>query len=538
MGRAFLVLSLLSTPAFAAKCNPRDFDLLAAALSTLQLREKFLSYRNRTPRHLRPELTTEQENQRYQAFVENLPPENHYRFVHISLVPMREMNSGALETKEHVDAARNLFREILLQELYSAPFVRDRLLEQMIGFKQMEFVFSPTTQAEVGAFEGLLSGAIRDAQMRFDKEIKHYLAPESIDMQHFLRQAGPVSDFRAWHQVGMGIGHPDFAATQVKLMQYNPDRSPELKAHRFNVPLAETTLESAETSRVALAEKFADTKLMAPYEGKGQILTRGALEVLRKLKNLPEEFYLKEVIPLAGAKLGVTLTPNDARHLRTYFRSAECFSPAVREAETVSINFAAAKHGLITVDIGGQGHVNAIHNMGALMEASHLKERRAVNAVLLTRKFDEKATARLHGMEARFQKALELAGIADRARFSGDDGGVVLTKPLAPGQYEKLLDALASDPELADFRIAYSQPGKRTPNSADHSAAETLEKDLRESLRGVLTDTELASIAIASQLNLDSGKVELLVTGKATAAVLEKIQKASQKPVRKVPTSF
>jgi hypothetical protein len=518
-----LLCVTISLPVTAAKekCDP-----LAAALNKVALRKNFLAYRDKTPPPLRPGLTTEQENRRYEEFLKNLPKKNNNRFVVISIGPFREMNSGGLESKEDADAARNLFREIFLNHIHTTPFFKSRVDEQFIGFKTIELALSPPEQSDIPQFEGMLSGIFRDAQLEFDLKIHGYQASTPGYLDHFREQAGAISDFRAWHKAASGVGHPDFAAAQIKLMQYNPERAAELIVHRFDVPLAQETLERAERSRKFLQSKFRDTPLLAPYGAKKEsVLSRRTLEVLRSVKNLKEADYLKEVIPLIQRRLKVTLEKNDALHLRQYAQSADCFSPPVREVETVKLDFESARHGMITVDFGGQGHINTIDTMGALIEATSAKEPSAVQAVLLARKYDEKSTARLKSLESRFQKALLAAGIEDKAVFSGDDGGVVLSHPLKPGQYDKLLGALVNDPDLMDYRIVHSPPANRRPTSNDHTRAEKLAKGLREYFEDHPSSVS-SPVTFASEANLATGEILVRIVGRHTPQLKKEVAAA------------
>jgi hypothetical protein len=152
-----------------------------------------------------------------------------------------------------------------------------------------------------------------------------------------------------------------------------------------------------------------------------------------------------------------------------------------------------------------------------------------VEAVLLSREYDAKATARLDKLRDEFQGALDRAGIKAKAEFTGDDGSVRLPPGTPPEAYRRLLEELAKLPGSSEKRVVYSPPGN-VKRSAKHARMEFLEKDPRQDLRGKIPEVQLFRLPFDSQIDPQTGTSKVFIVGPHTAKSVEQIKTVLRSP--------
>jgi hypothetical protein len=505
---------------------------------------EFESYRDRTPPSLHGK-STEEENQMYLDRIHSLPPDNQSRTLFVAFKPMRSLNKGdVLPRKEDVDAARNLFREILIRKLHDNLIFRKNLEFQFIGFNTMEFHLKPagpgTDENPYGEkidFEQLTAGLVRDANLEFRDAMERLVAKERHEMNRFLTTPGIVSDLSAWHPSAMSTGHPDLASFEARGFEFNPQMSTKLVTPRFDAPKSHQLVVDVENTRRALQAKHKYSPFMKLYEEGRFVLSETSLELVRKYREMPVEEARKAFRAQATLRFGAAQTDKlsdlDIDRMFKYYNQADRFSPPVRTAKPVVLDPDEATDGWISVDFAGQGIVNQFHTMGAVAHAANSEEpskpTRGVEAVLTSREYDAKATARLDKLRAEFQGALDRAGIKAKAEFTGDDGGVRLPPGTPATAYRRLLEELAKLPGGSEKRVVYSPAGS-AKRSAKHTRMEFLEKDLRHDLRGKIPEDQLFRMAFDSQIDPQTGQCQVFIVGPHTDKSVEQIKALLRTP--------
>lgn len=234
-----------------------------------------------------------------------------------------------------------------------------------------------------------------------------------------------------------------------------------------------------------------------------------------------------------------------ASHVDTYF------APAIFVARRLPLDKSDAEHGLISVDLRGQGARNHLETQRALFQARRGGADRAIAAA---RAGERVATRKLGRAKEVFDVAVRasLEHGAERAagalRFSGDDGVYVPRKPLEEPEKMALLRRLAIDhPEAtAAFRVTFIPPdvSEGTPGAPAErnvvlgrraALAETVEKTLRRRmLRAGASSDDLAGSLLGIDLEPDPNsqafRVNVLVAGtsgeKALASLIQVAQEA------------
>lgn len=475
----------------------------------------------------------------YIDHIHSLPPDNQARTLFVAFKPMRSLNKGdVLPRKEDVDAARNLFRDILIRKLHENPVFRKNLEFQFIGFNTMEFHIKPagpgTDESPYGEkidFEKLTAGLVREANLDFRETMERLVAKEPHEINRFLTTPGIVSDLSAWHPSAIATGHPDLASFEARGFEFNPQLSTKLVTPRFDAPKSHQLVLEAEDTRRALQAKHKYSPFMKLYEEGRYVLSETALELIRKYREMDtteaRQHFREQVTLRFGRAQADKLSDLDIDRMFKYYNQADRFSPPVRTAKPVVLEPDAATDGWISVDFAGQGIVNQFHTMGAVARAANTedpaKPTRGVEAVLISREYDAKATARLDRLRAEFQGALDRAGIKAKAQFTGDDGGVRLPPGTPESAYRRLLEELAKLPGGSEKRVVYS-PAGNNKRSAKHTRMEFLEKDLRQDLRGKIPEDQLFRLAFDSQIDPQTGISKLFVVGPHTAKSVEQIK--------------
>ncbi len=482
-------------------------------------------------------------------------------YLHVTLKVLKPLNDRVFADegqngKEDVNSVRNIYRILLIENLQAHPELSKALVgigdpepqSRFLDFKTAEFAFDPAlfTGGEALMMRQL-DGVLVKTGLQFEAVVMKVYGPHSDLIANMAKEHGLVSDLNAWHLAGVAKGHPDAAAfaARRKASHYNPEKVNSMNVERFS--------ETDATELVARIESDLRPKLLASigqdspvfakdFSGQHVIMSKDSIDVLRKVDAVGKEDYIKKVQAEFNAKLKVQLTREQVLGLRDYYALVDTFSPSIRAAERTQIDLTKAKQGKISVDFAGQNVENIFQTMSAVAEAhaasSGSSGRRAIE---LSRVAEGRATKRLAELKEYFAAAAKLAGITGKVEFSGDDGELILEKPLSDEQWTALHRALERGVHdekgmlvkklVSEFRIVHTPPifNKSAGIDPGEMSRETVkgedfEKRIRRELYETMDGSRVKSLGLASRLNPTSHTFELTLVGGWTAAETEAVR--------------
>lgn len=496
-------------------------------------------YANAEPTPLGKSL--EVDNQRYIDLLA-APAAADLVFVHGSMKPMKRLNdhlfaeeSGA--GKKDVDASRNLFRILFIENLEENAELKKALVSRFIDFKSMEFAFDRTKLAKPELFDAQINELLVTTQLQYETAMQRYLTQNPDLVRRLVEERGLTSDLRAWHHFGVATGHPDLAvcAARAATSEYDTELGMRsLGARKFDEAVIQKKLFRADrTEKKALLESLGkDSPVFMLYENSGErVLSFEALDVLRKVEAANLEEYIDKVQKDFKLRVNVTLTEAQVLQLRDYFALAGDFMPSVRGAKRGRIAFEQARFGAANVDFARQNVVNYYHTMGAMALANARAvaghESPARLAIQLSRAGDVLATNRLVELRETFDKARNAAEITGDYQHTGDDGAVILSGlPTETQQIALGRELLKLTTSPADYRIVWV-PTIQGPSGIDAAAmskesikGENFEKKLRQALYGQLRaqgDTDpgktMDSVAFTTVMDPAGRTFQLYIVG-------------------------
>lgn len=510
----------LSTFRLAADYPPDSYDMFRALYSNARIPARLGSERA--------------DNQHFLGLL-GAPEGRNLVYVHGMLKVLKELNDKLFAEyggKEDVNAARNLFRIFLLENLEAHPQLSRALVGRFTDFKTIELAFDPTKMDRPETFDAEWNHVLAQTQIQFEQVMGRYLTKERGLLNRLLVQPGLAGDLREWHLFGSARGNPDAAAFMARTaaMGSTPERPLPLRANPHSdvaVTNLHNRIEGTDGSRVSLIRQLGATSpLFATYEGTANlVLSRTAIDILRKVPAKDEKNYIEYVKYEINARLGVKLTDAQVLLLRDHFANCDYFQPTIRSAERGHIPLELAANGAFSVDMAGQNVENMYHTMGALAEAPAYARQRGISlsqAIFeLTRRGEQRATDRLNRLRDTFNAARGTAGITGTWHATGDDGAVFAGAMPTDVHLQNLYHELrAGQDPISDYRLVWVPPMRGTRGEIDAAAmsreavkGETLEKNLRTALHTVLTRTELQGIGFTVLLQPNTNSLRLVVSG-------------------------
>jgi len=468
-------------------------------------------------------------------------------YLHITLKPLKELNDKIFDGddvagKNDVNAARNMFRVMFIENLRKSEMLSQGLHAQFVDFKTTEVDLDPSKMRnpKTGRLHGP-SAVQKEIDRVWAKTQIEYsdvmgkLALENPDlMNRIVEQGGLASDLRAWHILGMSFGSADLAATAARqtAKKFNRESGLPLKAHLYSEEEMQAHLAKAETvNKAKLLNDFGpDSPLFTRYENtEKRVLSLRAIDLLRKVKAVGLDEYVSVVQQRFKDSLDVFLTREQVIALRDYYSASDDFQPTLRSVAQGEINLTKATEGAMSIDFSGQNVVNMYHTMGAMARAGNARE-----AIAFARDGEKLATVRLKTLREDFDFARQKAGILGEYQITGDDGMVIVKKPPTEAQVKALYRALkVRGAALADFRIVVVPPvrtdtGGLDPGGISREAVkgENFEKRMREKLFAAMKTkfgqdpySQLRNAGISIEMTPDSKKVKVILATEDPAVV-------------------
>lgn len=476
---------------------------------------------------------TEADNVEYLDLAASARAADHY-FLHVTLKPLKQLNesvfTGETESgKKDVDAARNLFRLLLYENILAHPKLKKGLRSQFADFKTFELAFAKGDFADRAEFDRAVAELMSATQIHFDLAMIRYTRDNKELQQRMREVSGLVGDFRAWHLSGVGDGNPDHAAfpARFSVQDFDRERGVASRPRAYSPKEIEAHLGKIEGDlRPAVVREFRDVPgMMRKYEGtEDYVLSDQAIDILRAVPAKDLKEYVAYVKKEFERRLGVKFHPTNYEDqivlLRDYYAAADLMQPPIRVAKRVPVNLSRAAHGAVTIDFVGVNVTNMYHTMGMLAQA-HRAGAKADRILEMMREGEGLATKRLALLKANFQKAVRAAGLKGEIQFSGDDGAVILDHPATSEEKEKLYTALfALDSQGGSYRPVWV-PGMRNESKVldgglmtrESVLGETIEKRLRKSLYGKVPSTDLGKVLFSVTPDPSTRTAQITVVG-------------------------
>ncbi|MEZ4750893.1 MAG: hypothetical protein R3B54_09810 [Bdellovibrionota bacterium] len=477
------------------------------------------------------------------------PQAKHFIFLHGTLKPLKVLNDRVfagegIGGKQDVNAARNLFRILLLERFDLNPIVKKcvvaryansiELSGQFTDFKTLEIALDPGRAPDAAQLIEEMNHEVRMAQIEFEAAMLILTRDNPEIINRLLKEKGLVSDLRHWHTFGWSFGNPDLAGAMARLVSrdFHSDRANSITPRSFSerdLQRAVARVEGGEGKlglrRELIARLGASSPVFQKYEDTDHpVLSLLAIDILRSSTARNREEYVAERQRQFKEILKVELDEKAVILLRDYFSEADIFIPSIRQAKRGAINLSKARFGFHGIDYARQNVFNVYHTLGALaIAADRGVEGSGRRAVELSRAGEVLATARLTKLQMAYDKVCDAAGVEGERQKSGDDGAVIPGEHPSSAQFLRLYRGLADVEGVMpfDLRPTYVWPVKSEKTkeldiarmSTSGVNAEKVEKTVRGHLIGKLSEQAYQKLLIPVHIDPESHRVEIYVAG-------------------------
>lgn len=429
-------------------------------------------------------------------------------YIDIENAALKRLNDS-LGDKNIVTSLTNLHKKILFEkmDIFTKKY-KDITMNSYSDFKSSRFAFNFKSQ-KPATFEKDFQDLLEQINKEFDLEvfkIKELNLGNNVPSQ--------------WFSAGMGQ-----TADQAGLIS-RITRSREGKAINFKevTKLINQKRLGIESARSELA-KSVDKSLLTTHANGAALPHLKVFEVLRKNVNKSEP----DLIKIFKEKFNVTITQKQAALFKNYYREVDSFSPGLWVEKRLVANLDEAKFGGFSADFKGLGATNIrqvaydLSFKGENLEKSLTRIR--VGESLVTTSF-EKQKNRFQTLVA---EELKRIGVGVKTLCSGDDCVSLPTRPLLHHEEEAIIKKLATSGAPDALRISFIKAGVKEADRTKLAVhGELIEKELRERVAGFtqnkMSPKELENIIIAVKmpLNINTGKVELILAGGKTTPLTSK----------------
>jgi hypothetical protein len=291
-----------------------------------------------------------------------------------------------------------------------------------------------------------------------------------------------------WFRAGFG-NTADQANLAARASRDMPGTTPKMYSYQEVKPRLEKDLTKAHVERLRLDQDKALDTLMTGIHGQ-RVPTREAFDLIRKNHDDPAK--LMEAIRNRTGEL--TFSRARAQHMIDYADLVDSFSPGISFEKREIVNLNKGAYGGFTVDFLGLGSANQMATAQALMRASSSLD----NALELTRLAEREVTT---AFQAKLDRLKEMT---KNVKCTGDDCASAFTSPKSEKYKQDLLNSFAADPLTREVRVSFIPDGILRPaqRTLISSQGESIEKNLRVALEGVIPGQRLTSITFAIDMNV------------------------------------
>lgn len=452
-------------------------------------------------------------------------------FFNVENTVQKLLNDSYIVDKELVDSLNDAYKRMIYQEIKKNPHLSSALAGEFNDFKSLKLAFDKS-KASSDVLNSELSRVFKKANNDFAQYCKE-LGVKGLLTKDGQPVKGMVGDPRHWFIAGTGDSL-DMSSIFARLTKnhYRADRSTQLiTGKHFSKELKELANQT-ENIRQQVSAILKDH----PQAMSNGILDEELVAILRKAasKGHGEEYYKAVQKKVTAAYPGIDLNNSQIDLLRSYYHSADTFSPPVLSATRVTHNLDQATGDVVSFDYRGIGALNGQANMQALKEWDGKDMEKLAT---LIRQHDDAVTNRLvrlreqattKSVEEAFQDIQDVNTdwLKSNITYSGDDGILkipssvkqsYLTKYGEQGQqkynqaieaiYQRSVANLQSLGERAD-RVRITKVNAvdlkkivQVPIGEQISKQEGIEKGIREFLQGKIPGDEDFLLTVESNLS-------------------------------------
>ncbi len=470
-------------------------------------------------------------------------------YFHGDLAVLKDLNDRVIRNKDLVTRLVDYHKNIFVAELQDArsyPLIQQNLLVEYSDFKSLRLGFaeySPQLEEELEQLlvraNTLFAAVVRRMKLQGDSSALRGL---SADPKLWFVAGSAVADPRpvSWLNSELERGElvADLAGIAARFGREKTAQSRQVQLTRFEEIEGEIEKNLANIHRIyaKIQNELAPRLPMlfeswTPEPGQSTDLNGSSdsfkiphislIEILLKTKLSAEEAESFALQGERGHKKALKLlleryrqavarrfqiseslvSSKDMALLKEYINSIDRLMPGLVIEERQSFAWSRAQGGLVSLDFAGQNARNFEQAMMAL--ASQSPHTPILQTIHNLREAEKGATENLNKKKQFWERAA-LEVFADQPDvqllFSGDDG------LMAPRQLElshklKLIDFLRFFPQSGSLRMTFLPPGLKGDKLSEAMVfLEGLEKHLRQSLSGQISDSEIRQALIVPEL--------------------------------------
>jgi hypothetical protein len=456
---------------------------------------------------------------------------------------LKELNDSVVRDKKAVDALFYAYQRILMQNVMQDPELAVKLVSKYADYKSVRFMFLRNVDAK----------ALQRVYQLSAKQYEELVTSTPLKAL-FMDGRGIVQKPGSWYLAGIGETADEAGLAARSARQQFRQDVPITAMQNFNTAkenLAKARAHAETLRRLLQRTIKPDSGVMEQVAGTGKqyVLSPDAIELLRKVDAKDQQSYIHEVMGKFVKRFGVMLSSDQVLWMRDYFRTVDGFMPGNFYVERTLLPIADAEHGVISADFAGQG----ARNIYAIMAEMQKTANKPIEESLIGfRKAYDAATDDMHSLNRRFAFAVKKV-LGDHSGtdvfFSGDDGIVVLKRPLTVKEKVMLTRELGGTPGSAkNFRITFL-PAKYVDTMTDIPPAarsrlivgsESVEKMFRKTLEGTISRQQFNNLTVSIEVephSNDLNKINIVVSGRVIGNEMENVQEAIRQAVKRtLPT--
>lgn len=451
--------------------------------------------------------TTSEQNARWISLAEQ-GTSSRTKFLDVENSQMKSLND-TLKNKNLVTSLTNYHKDLLFKHIDELEKEFPGLkIEKYSDFKSSRFAFSGDVPADI-------EKRMQDVFKKTNLEFATYLKAQDI-----VRATDPAE---TWFRAGWGSSadQANVSARYARAQTGNELQSFDSADLQKGLSAKVSNIES---HRQTLSKELAQTSVMREGtldEDAFDIVRKGGGDTAKIKEGLKNRFALSE------------LSDSTVERIKTYSKEVDEFSPGIfiENREFASLD-GAAKGGL-SADMIGLGAANQRGTAEALARSSKAaaKEKQSLLETTLSeaRNSEKLVTREFLQQKKVFEKTLNdtLPGKVNTV-CSGDDCVGLLTGRISNAEKNKVVSELAKTRFAGKYRLAFVGDNVKDPLARNALATngESIEKNLRSSLSGVIEPRKLKGLTFAADMQttqLGRGPVDLII-GKAPGVTLSKAE--------------
>ncbi|MBI2522425.1 MAG: hypothetical protein HYV97_18540 [Bdellovibrio sp.] len=413
---------------------------------------------------------------------------------------LKPLNDYVLEDKGLSDAVNGMFFKNFMDKVSKNPQLASKMTATYSDYKSIRLMLTASEGDEAALIRRLLSETYNATLAEFSSTLE--AAKLGGLWQNFQ---GPLGNPRTWFLAGTGQSSVEAnmaarAARAEARLRTGESASGHVPMANFSDHMARYYQEFHQIENLRKSLEGIDILkakgIMQSVEGGKHILSREAIEVLRKVKrsDFPSDAAHRAAIAARMKKLfAVQLEDHVINGMVRYFEGIDGFSPPIFSAGRVPIPIDHAPQGVVSVDFAGLGTDNAYETMQAMarLDSQGVEAGQLVDSAFKdVRAAQDLVSRRVEVAQKSFNETARRIGGEGSTYFSGDDGMFFPTQAFSQEQRRTLVAELGRT-NPGQFRVTFVESrfpdGSPIPaqlNSQMVVKAENLEKSMRKMFVG------------------------------------------------------